>query len=371
MKIKPKIMTVFGTRPEAIKMCPLVLELNSSPFFESVLCVSGQHEQMLDSVLDHFKICPNFNLEIMKDCHCISDITARILDRLTPILKYQAPDMVIVHGDTSTAHAAALAAFYEGIPVAHVEAGLRSFDLASPFPEEYNRVAVDTLSTLCFAPTRQAEKNLLSEGKAKDKIFVTGNTVIDSLLLSVKKDYRNPLLSTLLPNEKSMFAILTLHRRENIGEPMKSIFRAVRKVLEERTELSVLFPVHKNPAVRELAKEYLSDSPRLFICEPMDAPDFQNMLARCDFILTDSGGIQEEAAFLGKPTLILRDATERIEAGESLKLIGTDEERVYKEVSDLLKDKRIIQRMSRPSYAFGKGDATKKIVSILYRYFFD
>ena len=371
MKIKPKIMTVFGTRPEAIKMCPLILELNSSPFFESVLCVSGQHEEMLDSVLDSFKICPNFNLEIMKECHCISDITARILDKLTPILRYQTPDMVIVHGDTSTTHAAALAAFYEGIPIAHVEAGLRSFDLASPFPEEYNRVAVDTLSTLFFAPTRQAEKNLLSEGKSRDKIFVTGNTVIDSLLLNLKKDYRNPLLSTLLPSEKSMFAILTLHRRENIGEPMRNIFRAICKILQEHRELSILFPIHKNPAVRELAKECLSGAERLYICEPMNATDFQNMLARCDFALSDSGGIQEEAAFLGKPVLVLRNTTERLEATENLRLIGTEEEKVYKELSALLKDKRIIQRMSRPSYAFGKGDASKKIVSILYRYFFD
>ena len=371
MKIKPKIMTVFGTRPEAIKMCPLVSELNSSPFFESVLCVSGQHEEMLDTVLNAFGVTPDFNLEIMKECHSVSDITARILDKLTPIIKYQAPDMVIVHGDTSTAHAAALSAFYSHIPIAHVEAGLRSFDLSSPFPEEYNRIAVDTLSTLYFAPTKESEKNLLREGKNRERIFVTGNTVIDSLLTEVKKEYRNPLLSRLLPDGESRFALMTLHRRENIGEPMRNIFRALRRVLDENKKLSILFPIHKNPAVRELAAEELSNCERIYICEPLTSFDFRNLLARCDLALTDSGGIQEEAAFLGKPLLVLRNNTERVEATENLKLIGTDEEQVYNELSSLLRDRRLLARMSRPSLVFGKGDASKKTLSVLYKYFFN
>ena len=371
MKIKPKLMIIFGTRPEAIKMCPLVLALKECPFFETILCVSGQHAEMLDSALADFGVLPDLNLEIMKDCRTPADITAKILEKVTPVLEYHSPDMIIVHGDTSTAYASALAAFYLNIPIAHVEAGLRSFDLSSPFPEEYNRVSTDILSSLCFAPTKQAERNLLKEGKSKEQIFVTGNTVIDSLLISIKKDYKNPLLSTLLPNEKSKFSLLTLHRRENIGEPMRNIFRAIKKVLEEHPELSILFPIHKNPAVRELAQEELSGQERIYICEPMNPFDFRNMLVRCDFAMSDSGGIQEEAAFLGKPLLVLRNTTERPESTENPILIGTAEDSVYRSVSLILTNPKIIERMSRPSDAFGKGDASQKILSVLYKYFFD
>lgn len=364
-------MTVFGTRPEAIKMCPLVIKLGERPFFETKVCVSGQHREMLSSALADFGVTPNFDLEVMRDCQSAADITARVLDRLTPVLTAERPDMLLVHGDTSTALAASLAAFYLRIPVGHVEAGLRSFDLASPFPEEFNRITVDKLSELCFAPTKQAERNLLSEGKEKIRVFVTGNTVIDSLIMSINKNYRSPLLPKLLPNEKSRFALVTLHRRENIGEPMRNMLRAIRRAVEEHGDLSVLIPVHKNPAVRQIVSEELSGAPRFFITEPMNTVEFRNMLARCDFVLSDSGGIQEESAFLGKPMLVLRDTTERPEAAGNLVITGREYEGVYKNFTSLLDNPRVAERMSRPSSAFGDGNSSEKIISIIYKYFFD
>ena len=370
MPIKPKLLTVFGTRPEAIKMCPLVLALKECPFFESKLCVSGQHREMLDSVLSEFSVAPDFDLDIMRDCHSPSEINARILDRLTPVLEYNAPDAILVHGDTSTAFAAALAAFYLKIPVFHVEAGLRSKDMYSPFPEEFNRAAIDMISELFFAPTEHAARNLLSEGKGREFITVTGNTVIDSLLLSIKKDFRHPLLPDLLPQKDSIFALLTLHRRENIGSPMREVLSAVRQAVKENPKLSLLFPIHKNPAVRSIAEEELSGCERIFITEPLSNTVFRNMMARCDLILTDSGGIQEEAAFLGKPLFILRDTTERPEVSDSARLVGTDREKVYNSLSTVLKNPRILERMSRPSTVFGTGDASKKIISTMYNYFF-
>ena len=371
MKIKPTLLAVFGTRPEAIKMCPLIIKLKSSPFFDLKLCVSGQHRDMLDSVLEEFGVVPDFDLQVMSEAQTPAQITAKILERITPIMSSLSPDALLVHGDTSTALAAALSAFYLRIPVCHVEAGLRSFDLSSPFPEEFNRVAIDKLSELCFAPTKQAERNLLLEGKNKERIFVTGNTVIDSLIMCISKDYRSSLLPKLLPNEQSRFALLTLHRRENIGEPMKNILRAIRRVVEEHPELSVLFPVHKNPAVRSIAAELLSECERIITTEPMSCGDFRNMLVRCDIVLSDSGGIQEEAAFLGKPTLVLRNTTERSEVCGNLVLTGTEEESVYQYLTTLLKDRRAIEKMSHPSDAYGKGDASDKIISALYKYFFN
>ncbi len=371
MIVKPKIMTLFGTRPEAIKMCPLVIKLCEKPFFEHKLCISGQHKEMLDDVLEEFSVTPNYDLEIMKDCRATSDTMLKTAERLTPILEFERPDILLVHGDTSTALGGALAAFYLGIPVGHVEAGLRSFDISSPFPEEFNRITIDKISQLCFAPTRQAEKNLLAEGKQRTDIFVVGNTVIDSLIMSIKRDYRNPLLKALLPNEKSRFFLLTLHRRENIGEPMRNMLRAIRRAVEERENISLLFPVHKNPAVREIVEEILCGAPRIFMTEPMSSTDFRNMLARCDAVLSDSGGIQEEAAFLGKPMLLLRDTTERPEASGNILLTGRSEEGVYKCFTSLLDNQRLAEKMSRPSSAFGDGNASEKIISVLYKYFFD
>ena len=371
MIIKPKIMTLFGTRPEAIKMCPLVLKLCEKPFFEHKLCISGQHREMLDGILKEFSVTPDYDLEIMKDCNTISDVMIKSVERLTPILEFERPDILLVHGDTSTALGGTLAAFYLGIPVGHVEAGLRSFDLTSPFPEEFNRITIDKLSRLCFAPTRQAEKNLLAEGKSRADIFVTGNTVIDSLIMSIKRDYRNPLLRALLPNEKSRFFLLTLHRRENIGEPMRDMLRAIRRVIEERENIALLFPVHKNPAVREIVHDTLDGAPRIFTTEPMGCIDFRNMLARCDAVLSDSGGIQEEAAFIGKPMLLLRNTTERPEASGNMLLTGRSEEAVYKSFTALLDDTRLVSKMSRPSAAFGDGSASDNIISALYKYFFD
>ena len=370
MNIKPKLLTVIGTRPEAIKMCPLITAINKSPFFEGKLCVSGQHKEMLDTALSDFSVTPDFDLEIMKRCSTPSEMTSVILERLTPIMEYQAPDGVLVHGDTTTALSAALASFYLGIPVFHVEAGLRSFDVSSPFPEEFNRVTIDSLSSLLFAPTRQAEKNLLSEGKSKERIFVTGNTVIDALLMSLKKDFPHPLLRSLLPRKECRFAILTLHRRESIGEPMKNILRGVRRVIEENADISLLFPMHKNPAVRSVILSELEGCDRIFLTDPIDTVTFHNMLARCDIVLTDSGGIQEEAAFLGKPTLVAREVTERADSMGNPLCIGRSEEAVYRHFSTLLTNSRILERMSRPSDAYGKGDASEKILSILYRHFF-
>ena len=366
MDTKRKILLVFGTRPEAIKMCPLVLELKSRHNFEVLVCVTGQHREMLDQVLECFQVKPDYDLAIMQPGQTLFDITTKILEGLRDILMKEKPDVVLVHGDTSTAFAAGLAAFYLQIPVGHVEAGLRTYNIASPFPEEFNRQAVDSLSRWFFAPTQAAKETLLREGKAEDRIFVTGNTSIDALRQTVRQDYTHPELTWAKENG-SRFVLLTAHRRENLGEPMIHIFRGIRRVLEEHPEVRVLYPIHKNPLVRQTAREVFGGESRLKLIEPLDVLDFHNFMAAADLILTDSGGIQEEAPALGKPVLVLRDTTERPEgvAAGTLELVGTREEDVYRAFRELLEDREQYDRMSRASNPYGDGTASKQIADAL------
>ena len=366
MDTKRKILLVFGTRPEAIKMCPLVLELKKRPHFETLVCVTGQHREMLDQVLECFQVKPDFDLAIMQPGQTLFDITTKILEGLRGILMKEKPDVVLVHGDTSTAFAAGLAAFYLQIPVGHVEAGLRTYNIASPFPEEFNRQAVDSLSNWFFAPTQAAKEALLREGKAEDKIFVTGNTSIDALKRTVRPDYTHPELAWAKENG-SRFVLLTAHRRENLGEPMVHIFRGIRRVLEEHPEVRVLYPIHKNPLVRQTAREIFGGESRLKLIEPLDVLDFHNFMAAADLILTDSGGIQEEAPALGKPVLVLRDTTERPEgvAAGTLKLVGTREEDVYRSFRELLENREEYDRMSWANNPYGDGTASKQIADAL------
>lgn len=366
MDAKRKILLVFGTRPEAIKMCPLVLELKKRPRFETLVCVTGQHREMLDQVLECFRVKPDYDLAIMQPGQTLFDITTKILEGLRGILQKEKPDAVLVHGDTSTAFAAGLAAFYLQIPVGHVEAGLRTYNIASPFPEEFNRQAVDSLSTWFFAPTQAAKQALLREGKRGDRIFVTGNTSIDALKQTVRPDYTHPELRWAKENG-SRFVLLTAHRRENLGEPMVHIFRGIRRVLEEHPEVRVLYPIHKNPLVRQTAREVFGGESRLRLIEPLDVLDFHNFMAAADLILTDSGGIQEEAPALGKPVLVLRTTTERPEgvAAGTLKLVGTREEDVYHAFRELLENREEYDRMSRASNPYGDGTASKQIADAL------
>ena len=366
MDAKRKILLVFGTRPEAIKMCPLVLELKKRPRFETLVCVTGQHREMLDQVLECFRVKPDYDLAIMQPGQTLFDITTKILEGLRGILQKEKPDVVLVHGDTSTAFAAGLAAFYLQIPVGHVEAGLRTYNIASPFPEEFNRQAVDSLSTWFFAPTQAAKQALLREGKRGDRIFVTGNTSIDALKQTVRPDYTHPELRWAKENG-SRFVLLTAHRRENLGEPMVHIFRGIRRVLEEHPEVRVLYPIHKNPLVRQTAREVFGGESRLRLIEPLDVLDFHNFMAAADLILTDSGGIQEEAPALGKPVLVLRTTTERPEgvAAGTLKLVGTREEDVYHAFRELLENREEYDRMSRASNPYGDGTASKQIADAL------
>ncbi len=359
-----KVMLVFGTRPEAIKMCPLVLELKTRPEFETSVCVTGQHLQMLDQVLEAFDVVPEFNLSVMQEKQTLFDITEKVLAGMHGILEHTKPDVVLVHGDTTTTLASALAAFYLGIPVGHVEAGLRTYNIRSPYPEEFNRQAVDSLSDYLFAPTDVSKGNLEREGKVPETIYVTGNTAIDALKTTVRSDYTHPELDWAAD---SRLVMLTAHRRENLGEPMYRIFGAIRRIVDEFPDIKVIYPVHLNPVVREAARDVLGGHARVRLIEPLDVLDFHNFLSRSYIILTDSGGIQEEAPSLGKPVLVLRDTTERPEgvAAGTLKLTGTDEETIYSEFKTLLTDKAAYNAMSRASNPYGDGLASKRIADIL------
>lgn len=362
---RKKVMLVFGTRPEAIKMCPLVNELKSrSGEFEAVVCVTGQHREMLDQVLRVFDVAPDHDLAVMKPGQTLFDITSDVLLKVRKAMEYEEPDAVLVHGDTTTSFAAALAAFYLQIPVGHVEAGLRTRDLHSPWPEEFNRQAVDVLAEWYFAPTETSRQNLLDEAKPAERIFVTGNTGIDALRCTVREDYANPDLDWA---EGSRLILITAHRRENLGAPMHRMFRAIRRVMEERPDTKAIYPIHMNPSVRKAAHAELDDFDRLRIIEPLDVLDFHNFMAASHLVLTDSGGIQEEAPSLGKPVLVMRDTTERpegVEAG-TLKLVGTDEEVIYREFSRLLDDPAAYASMSHASNPYGDGYASKRIAELL------
>lgn len=340
-----KVMLVFGTRPEAIKMCPLVNEFKSRKNIETIVCVTGQHRQMLDQVLDTFNVNPDYDLSIMKDKQTLFDITTSILKQIKEVLEKEKPDVVLVHGDTSTTFVTALACFYLQIPVGHVEAGLRTYDINSPFPEEFNRQAVGIVSQYNFAPTQKAKENLIREGKDSSKIWITGNTVIDALKTTVRNDYTHPELEWA---KGSRLIFITAHRRENLGEPMHNMFRAIRRVMDEHPDVKALYPIHMNPIVRQAAQEELGGMDRIHIIDPIEVFDCHNIMAHSYMILTDSGGIQEEAPSLGKPVLVMRDTTERpegIEAG-TLKLVGTEEDVIYRSFKELLEDEKAYNRMA-------------------------
>lgn len=357
-------MVVFGTRPEAIKMCPVVKELKARENIETIVCVTGQHRQMLDQVLECFDVIPDYDLNIMKDKQTLFEITSNILLNIRGVLEKTQPDVVLVHGDTSTTFATALACFYMQIPIGHVEAGLRTHNIYSPFPEEFNRQAVSILAKYNFAPTQLARQNLLNEGHSDESIYVTGNTAIDALKTTVRASYENPVLDWA---KDSRLIILTAHRRENLGEPMHHMFRAIRKIVDQYSDVKVIYPIHMNPLVREICDEELGNHDRIKIIEPLDVLDFHNFLAHAYIILTDSGGIQEEAPSLGKPVLVMRDTTERpegIEAG-TLKLVGTNEENIYSVFNELLINTEEYNKMSQASNPYGDGFAAKRIVDVL------
>ncbi|MCJ7855176.1 UDP-N-acetylglucosamine 2-epimerase (non-hydrolyzing) [Lachnospiraceae bacterium NSJ-143] len=359
-----KVMVVFGTRPEAIKMCPLVNELKSRKSINTVVCVTGQHRQMLDQVLKAFSVEPDYDLCIMKEKQTLFDVTVNILERIREVIEKENPDVVLVHGDTTTTFSTALACFYMQVPVGHVEAGLRTYNILSPYPEEFNRQAVGIVSRFNFAPTEISRQNLLREGKNADTIFVTGNTAIDALKTTVRDDYTNTHLEWA---EGSRLIMLTAHRRENLGEPMHHMFKAIKRIVDETPDIKVIYPIHMNPVVRKAADEELGNDDRIRIIEPLDVLDFHNFLSRSYLILTDSGGIQEEAPSLGKPVLVMRDTTERpegIEAG-TLKLVGTDEETIYKQFRMLLDNKDEYSKMSMASNPYGDGFACRRIADIL------
>ncbi len=359
-----KIMLVFGTRPEAIKMCPLVKELKTRKHIETIVCVTGQHREMLKQVLECFNVIPDYNLDIMKDKQTLFDITTNIISKIKPVLEEVKPDIVLVHGDTTTTFVTALCAFYMQIPVGHVEAGLRTYNIYSPYPEEFNRQATSIIAKYNFAPTEMSKQNLVDEGKKIETIYVTGNTAIDALKTTVRSDYTHPILEW-VGNDRLI--VLTAHRRENLGEPLENMFKAIKRVVEEEKDIKVVYPVHKNPLVQEIAKKILGDNERIKLIEPLEVLDFHNLLAKSYLILTDSGGIQEEAPSLGKPVLVMRDTTERpegIKAG-TLKLVGTETEKIYTEMRMLLDDKEEYERMSKAQNPYGDGFASKKIADIL------
>ena len=359
-----KVMTIFGTRPEAIKMAPLVKELEGRKEIESVVCVTAQHREMLDQVLTVFDIKPDYDLNIMKQGQTLSEITSRVLLGLEEVIKKENPNIILVHGDTTTTFAGALAAFYNGVDIGHVEAGLRTWDIYSPVPEEMNRHMVDRMTDMYFAPTEVSKNNLLQENISEDKIYVTGNTAIDAMKTTIKEDYNNEIFDW-IGNDKLI--LLTAHRRENLGEPMRHIFRAVKRIVEEYPDVKVVYPIHLNPKVREVANEVFEGIDRVRLIEPLEVIDFHNFQNKSYIILTDSGGIQEEAPSLGKPVLVLRDTTERpegIEAG-TLKLVGTDEETIYRETKKLLDDKEEYNKMSHASNPYGDGFTSKYIVDAI------
>lgn len=359
-----KIMLVFGTRPEAIKMCPLVNELKSRENIETVVCVTGQHRQMLDQVLEAFCVVPDYDLSIMKNKQTLFDVTVNILERIKAVLEEVKPDVVLVHGDTSTTFVTALACFYLQIPVGHVEAGLRTYNIWSPYPEEFNRQAVGIISQYNFAPTELSKENLLKEGKKAETIFVTGNTAIDALKTTVRKEYTHQELEWA---KGSRLILITAHRRENLGQPMKNMFRAIRRVMDKHPDVKAIYPIHMNPVVRQTADEILGDDERIHIIEPLDVLDFHNFQSRSYMILTDSGGIQEEAPSLGVPVLVMRDTTERPEgiAAGTLKLVGTEEKTIYEEFTRLLDDGEAYNAMRHASNPYGDGFACKRIADIL------
>ena len=361
---KRKVMLVFGTRPEAIKMCPLVNELKTRENLQTVVCVTGQHRQMLDQVLETFQVIPDYDLSIMKERQTLFDVTTNILNRFKEVLEIEKPDVVLVHGDTSTTFVKALTCFYLQIPVGHVEAGLRTYNIYSPYPEEFNRQAVSIIASYNFAPTELSRQNLIQEGKKPESIYVTGNTAIDALKTTVRNDYRHEQLDWA---EGSRLIMITAHRRENLGEPMKHMFRAIRRVCDEHPDVKAIYPIHMNPVVRETANAILGGDERIRIIEPLDVLDFHNFLAHSYMILTDSGGIQEEAPSFGKPVLVMRDTTERPEgiAAGTLKLVGTEEETIYYAFKQLLEDKDEYERMSKASNPYGDGFACKRIADIL------
>ena len=359
-----KIMLVFGTRPEAIKMCPVVKELKKRSNFQTLVCVTGQHREMLDQVLETFDIVPDYDLSIMTKQQTLFDITTNILNRIKSVLEKEKPDVVLVHGDTSTTFVTALACFYLQIPVGHVEAGLRTYDIFAPYPEEFNRQAVGIISQFNFAPTEKAKQNLLNEGKNPQSIYVTGNTVIDALKTTVKHDYTHPELNWA---KGGRLIFITAHRRENLGKPMHNMFRAIRRVMEENPDLKALYPIHMNPIVRKAADEELGNFDRIHIIDPIEVFDCHNIMAHSYLILTDSGGIQEEAPSLGKPVLVMREKTERPEgiAAGTLRLVGTDETTIYNNFKDLLTDKAAYEKMSKASNPYGDGHASERIADIL------
>ncbi len=359
-----KEMLVFGTRPEAIKMCPLVNELRSRENIKTIVCVTGQHREMLAQVLEAFCVVPDYNLSVMREKQTLFDITTGILTRIKGILEEVMPDVVLVHGDTSTTFATALACFYLQIPVGHVEAGLRTYNILSPFPEEFNRQAVSIISRWNFAPTELSKANLINEGKNPEAIYVTGNTAIDALKITVKNNYAHPELDWA---KDSRLILITAHRRENLGTPMKNMFRAIRRVMDKHFNVKAIYPIHLNPEVREIANSILGDDDRIHIIEPLDVLDFHNFMSRSYLILTDSGGIQEEAPSLGVPVLVLRNTTERqegIKAG-TLKLVGTDEENIYKNFSELLCNEDSYNKMTHAANPYGDGHACKRIADII------
>ena len=360
-------MLVFGTRPEAIKMCPLVNELKTRKDIKTIVCVTGQHRQMLDQVLEAFNVVPDYDLSIMKHKQTLFDITTNILNRIKEVIEEVGPDVVLVHGDTSTTFVTALACFYLQIPVGHVEAGLRTYDIYSPYPEEFNRQAVGIVAKYNFAPTEMSKNNLLREGKKVESIFVTGNTAIDALKTTVREDYFHSELEWAYD---SRLIVITAHRRENLGQPMHKMFRAIRRILDEHPDVKAIYPIHMNPVVREAAAQELGDCDRIHIIEPLNVLDFHNFLARSYIILTDSGGIQEEAPSLGKPVLVMRDTTERpegITAG-TLKLVGTNEEVIYNNFKELLENQDSYNSMAHASNPYGDGFACKRIADILEQY---
>lgn len=361
-----KVMSIFGTRPEAIKMAPLIKELESRKEIKSVVCVTAQHRQMLDQVLEVFQIVPDYDLNIMKSGQTLSEITTKVLLKLEQIIKEEKPNIILVHGDTTTTFSGALAGFYSQTDIGHVEAGLRTWNKYSPFPEEMNRQMVDRISDMCFAPTKVSKENLVKENIEESKIFITGNTAIDAMKTTIKQNYSHPIFDWL---NGSKMILLTAHRRENLGNPMRNIFNAIKKIVDEYDDIKVVYPIHLNPQIREIANQILANNDKIKIIEPLEVIDFHNFINKSYIILTDSGGIQEEAPSLGKPVLVLRNTTERpegIEAG-TLKLVGLNEEKIYLEVKKLIEDKEEYNKMSKASNPYGDGFASKKIVDEIIR----
>lgn len=367
---KIKVMTVFGTRPEAIKMAPLILELQKRQAeFETIVTVTAQHREMLDQALEIFKITPDYDLDIMKKDQSITEITANVLDKLDQVIKKERPDIILVHGDTTTTFAASLAAFYNQIAIGHVEAGLRTWNKYSPYPEEMNRQMTDVLTDLYFAPTEQSKKNLLAENHPQEKIYVTGNTAIDALKQTVTDDYQHTILEQIAPEQKLI--LVTMHRRENQGAPMREVFLALRDVVLTHSDVEIVYPVHLSPTVQKIAHEVLDGIKRVHLIDPLDVVDFHNLAARSYFIMSDSGGVQEEAPSLGKPVLVLRDTTERpegLQAG-TLKLVGTKQAIVKKEMLALLEDKELYQAMATAKNPYGDGKASQRIIAAIEYYF--